>query len=257
MELKFVQTNLKHHRNAQVVLQEFIRAKMITVALVSDPYNVGLNGWRYDSSGGAAIGILRPGLSIADVEIGNGYVCATVGGVLYLYSCYAPPSPSAPGSEKLLDNIVVSTAGYRGTGLDVVVAGDFNAHSTTWGDRRNDHGGEALCAFADSLGLAIANVGQEPTFFMRGGGSIVDVILVSEAASGRLREWRVRTDIENLSDHHHITFSYSDRRATSVSGAASGNRGAARRRLGWSTARMDVELLAAAVVDSESPELPP
>jgi len=80
MELKFVQTILNHCRNAQDILQEFTRAEGISVALVSDPYNVNLHGRRYNSSGGAAIGILCPGLSVADVEVGDRYVCATVGG---------------------------------------------------------------------------------------------------------------------------------------------------------------------------------
>lgn len=72
----------------------------------------------------------------------------------------------------------------------------------------------------------------------------------------------MQTDVENLSDHHHITFSYADRRTASDSGAAPGGRVAGRRHWGWSTARMDVELLAATVVVSEwtgvawSPELP-
>lgn len=86
MELKVVQTNFNHCRNAQDILQKFTRAEGISVALVTDPYDVSLRGWRYDTSGGAAIGILHPGLSIVDLEVGDGYVCATVGGVLCIYS---------------------------------------------------------------------------------------------------------------------------------------------------------------------------
>jgi len=83
---------------------------------------------------------------------------------------------------------------------------------------------EGLCALVDSFGLTVANVGQESTFF-KGRGSIVDVTLVFEATSERLREWRVRTDVENLSKYHHITFSYSNRRTMSNSGTAFGSRG--------------------------------
>ena len=263
MGLRVVQTNLNHHAHSHDMLEEFIRAEGISVALVSDPYHGSLNGWLCDSSGGAVMGVFRPGLSINDVEVGDGYVCATVGGSLRVYSCYARPPLSAAEFERFLFNIMVSVAACRGRGLDVIVAGDFNAHSAAWGDRTNDVRGESLCALAASLGLAIANVGREPTFFLRGRGSIVDVTLVSESASGRLREWRVRTDCENLSDHHHITFSYTARSATSQSVQVPGGRRAVGRRPGWSTARMDADLLAAAMVVSEwtgaawSPDPPP
>jgi len=132
------------------------------VALDSDLYNAGLDGGRYDSSSGMTIEILQPGLSIANVEIGDGCVCATDEGVLRLYNCYVPPSFSTAGFETLLENVVVSAAEYRGTGLDVFVTSDFNAHSTAWGDRRNDFRGEGLNAFAGSLGLAVTNVWWEP-----------------------------------------------------------------------------------------------
>lgn len=47
-------------------------------------------------------------------------------------------------------------------------------------------------------------------------GSIVDVTLTSENYVGNIRDWKVRTDIENLSHHHHITFSYNDVRTIPI-----------------------------------------
>jgi len=99
--------------------------------------------------------------------------------------------------------------------------------------------------------LTVVNIGWRPTFFTRERGTIIDVILVSEAASRSFREWRVLTDVENLSDHHHIMFSYSDRTITSNSGAISGSGGAGHRLWGWSTALMDAKLLVTAVVVTE------
>jgi len=49
--------------------------------------------------------------------------------------------------------------------------------------------------------------------------------LVFEATFEELGEWRVQTNVENLSDYHHITFSYSDRRTTSKACTAFGSRG--------------------------------
>lgn len=59
------------------------------------------------------------------------------------------------------------------------------------------------------------------------------------------------TDCKNVSHHYYITYSYSGRKAPPTSGAALGDRWAGRGRTGWRTARMDADLLVAAVVVSE------
>lgn len=59
--------------------------------------------------------------------------------------------------------------------------------------------------------LAIANIRKEPTFFMIEKESDIDV------SFEKLLGWKVWTYVENLNDHHHIKFSYSDRIAISDS----------------------------------------
>lgn len=184
--MRFVQINFYHCKRVYDILEVFTREKEIAVALVNDPYAAVRNGWRYDSSGEGTIAILRVGVSISDVEVGNGYVLATLGGVLGLYSCYAPPSLSSVGFKKLLGNIEVSAAGHRATGVDIV-AGDFNAQSVVWGDIRTELKGESLCELIASLELTVANTGRETTFF-KGNGSVVDVTFMVEAASERIRD---------------------------------------------------------------------
>jgi len=61
MELRLVQTNLNHCRDAQDLFWEFAKREDISMALVSEPYDVGRPGWRCDSSGRAAIRVLRVG----------------------------------------------------------------------------------------------------------------------------------------------------------------------------------------------------
>lgn len=95
--------------------------KFISVTLVNDPYAVSRNGWRYDSSGEAAIAILQNGVSIADVKFGDGYVLATVVSGLRLYSCYTPSSLTSVGFERLLGNIEASVAGHCATSIDIIV----------------------------------------------------------------------------------------------------------------------------------------
>lgn len=96
--------------------------------LVSDPYAASRGGWSYDSSDGAAIAILQNGLLITVVEVGDGYVLATVGGGdLRLNSCYGPPSISTVRFERLLRHTEANAAWNCGTGVDIIVTGDFSA----------------------------------------------------------------------------------------------------------------------------------
>jgi len=110
MDLRLVQTNLNQCRDVQDLFWEFVDTKGISVALVSEPYDVGCSGWRCDSSGRASIGILRDGPSLGDVEVSDGYVAATVDRALRIYSYYASPELSLPEFEQFLTNLEVNVA---------------------------------------------------------------------------------------------------------------------------------------------------
>lgn len=260
MECRYVQTNLNHCRDAQDLFWEFARSEDIGVALVSEPYGVGAAGWHLDSTGLAALGVLGRGLTLGEVENGDGFVSATVGGVSRVYSCYASPAISLDEFEQFLSRLEASVRKYRGDGVDLVIGGDFNARSASWGDHLTNARGDALADFASSLGMVVMNAGSEPTFFGRGEGSCVDVTFASESAARKIRGWTVRTDVENMSDHHHICFDYGPvrtfPRATGVPTTASP---AGRRRPGWRSDRMDADLLAAAwiAVEWAGTTLPP
>jgi hypothetical protein len=96
------------------------------------------------------------------------------------------------------------------------------------------------------------NTGREPTFFGRGEGSCVDVTLASESTARKIRGWAVRSDVENMSDHHHICFDYaSDRASRHTTGVPTTAGPAKRRHPGWRSDRMDADLLAAAWITVE------
>ena len=252
MEQRYVQTNLNHCREAQDLFWEFTRAENIGVALVSEPYGVGAAGWHLDSSGLAALGVLGRGLTLGEVKTGDGFVAATVGGVVRVHSCYASPALSPDEFERFLSRLEASARRYRGSGLDLVIGGDFNARSVSWGDRLTSARGDALAEFADSLGLVVMNTGREPTFFGRGKGSCVDVTFASESTARKIRRWAVRSDVENMSDHHHICFDYvSERAFPPTTGVPTAARVAGGRRPGWRSDRMDADLLAAAWIAVE------
>lgn len=252
MEQRYVQTNLNHCREAQDLFWEFVRAENIGVALVSEPYGVGSAGWHLDSTGLAALGVLGRGLTLGEVETGEGFVAATVGGATRVHSCYASPALSPDEFEGFLSRLEASVRKHRGTGVDLVIGGDFNARSASWGDRLTNARGDALAGFADSLGLVVMNSGREPTFFGRGRGSCVDVTFASESTARKIRGWAVRSDVENMSDHHHICFEYApDRTSPQTTGVPTTASPSGRRHPGWRSDRMDADLLAAAWIAVE------
>lgn len=184
-------------------------------------------------------------------------MAATVGGTVRVHSCYASPAPSVDEFERLLSRLEERVRKYRGVGVDLIVAGDFNARSASWSDRLTNHRGDVFSTFADSLGLIVANVGRELTFFGQGMESCVDVTFTSESAARRIREWTVWTDVENMSDHHHLCFSYCpDRALPNASRAAATDARAVRRSLNWSAASVVVAEWTGAAAPPVDPTAP-
>jgi Reverse transcriptase (RNA-dependent DNA polymerase)/Endonuclease-reverse transcriptase len=94
----------------------------------------------------------------------------------------------------------------RSTRKPVIVAGDLNAKSPLWGSRAENERGTLVAEWLLGSGMSIANKGDTPTFEKGGRSSVIDITLTSPSIADRMTGWVVRTDIENLSDHHYITF---------------------------------------------------
>jgi len=85
----------------------------------------------------------------------------------------------------------------------IIVAGNFNARSPAWGDKRRNDRGNPLKMWMDGLGLQLLNRGS--TCVRPQGGSVVDITMAfPSAAQGA--GWRVVLDMreETLSDHYYI-----------------------------------------------------
>ncbi|KAL4082299.1 hypothetical protein QTP88_030085 [Uroleucon formosanum] len=126
-EVRFVQTNLNHCRAAQDLLGEFVRAEDIAVALVSEPQGGGRAGWHYDSTGRAAVAVFRPGLTLSDVETGDGFVAVTVDAQCASLAVTLPPPCPVAEFGQFLGRLEASVGRDRGVGVDLIVGGDFNA----------------------------------------------------------------------------------------------------------------------------------
>jgi len=211
--IRFVQANLNHCGEAHDLLQQFVSEERISVALVSDPHPSRSPEWMRDASGLAAVCVFSRTLTVGNPEVGVGFSAATVGCKFRVYSCYAPPRWSDNEFGDFLGRLDGSVRAWRSSVSRVIVGGDFNAWSASWGSRGSNRRGEMLCAFADGLDLVAVNRGEGPTFHGRGRGSVIDVTFASEAAAPGVNGWTVRTEVENASDHHYVTFSCGPGRA--------------------------------------------
>ncbi|KAF0748877.1 Uncharacterized protein FWK35_00017643 [Aphis craccivora] len=103
-----------------------------------------------------------------------------------VYSCYASPNRPHAQYESFLRRLEASVRSIP-PGTPVLVTGDFNNRSATWGDWIDNLRGDELSAMFETLEIAIANTGSTPTF-NRDAGSIVDITVRDTNAPHRKLE---------------------------------------------------------------------
>ena len=189
-------------RRAQDLLLQTIRENRVALAVVAEPYRVpDAPNWIGDLDGSTAI-TWMPALSSpgALLERGNGYV-AVEWNRIAVVGVYISPNSGVAAFEDFLDR--AGDCVRRCFPRQVIVLGDFNAHSSQWGDARTDTRGRALIDWAAGLGLLLANRGTASTCVAWRGSSVVDVTWATADLYRRIRGWRVADRMETLSDHLH------------------------------------------------------
>jgi Endonuclease-reverse transcriptase len=178
----------------------------IDVAVVCEPnIKICRKNWSFDT--GRTVAIKTFGNRVHSIRTGGGegYVWLETSECLVI-GAYFSPNGDIQDLDALLYDIGKTA---RDAKRPTILAGDLNAKSPLWGSRDVNARGTSVAEWMLSSGMEIANVGDSPTFERRGSSSVIDVTLTSQNISGRLTGWKVHTDIENLSDHHYITFSLS------------------------------------------------
>ncbi|KAJ0172319.1 hypothetical protein K1T71_012292 [Dendrolimus kikuchii] len=211
MALLVVQGNLNHCAAAQDLLVQSLAQWGIQLAVVAEPYYVPpRSDWAGDLDGSVAI-IVRTAAAcppLADVVRGRGYVAATIGEIVVLGG-YFSPNRRLADFEGWIEE--VGTVVARSRPRPVLVLGDLNAKSVAWGSPSTCARGEALEEWVIEKGLVVLNRGSVHTCVRQQGGSIADVSFASPELARRVRDWRVVTGVETLSDHRYIRFSVSAR----------------------------------------------
>lgn len=155
-----------------------------------------------DHSRDTAIRVLTKSTSVTGKGEGSCFSWIKANGIT-LVSIYISPSMTQEDMESRLDDLsdLLRTLGHS----KVVLAGDFNAKATDWGNRATDPRGAAVQAWAASNNLYCANTGNKPTFQRGTSWSIIDLTFATEDISNGLHDWSV-LDKVTLSDHNCIGF---------------------------------------------------
>ena len=225
--LRVLQVNLNHAHLAHNLLDQTIRERGVGLVIASEPHDRrGGAEWFRDATGKAAVAIpTGSNVSVSRVgDVGNGFVEIEAYGIRW-YSCYHSPNTNI---QQLRDYLRQLEASIRAGSGEVVIAGDFNAHSTLWGSQTGNERGEELGEFLSALDLQVINVGSVPTFVGQGRGTIVDVTLASASAARRIVQWEVLLD-ENGSNHRYVEFIIHERAP----------RRAAPEQRGWALRKLD------------------
>ncbi|KAL0891802.1 hypothetical protein ABMA27_015068 [Loxostege sticticalis] len=203
--LKVLQVNVNHATAAQDILLQHIAEWSVDVAIVPEPYWVppDRDNWVADTEGLAAVIVSSGQLEL--VARWSGFVVVKWRGMLVV-GVYLPPRRSVAAVEVGLDRL---TSVLRQSPLPALVAGDFNAKATAWGETETDSRGELVLEWATASGLVLLNRGNVATCVRPQGESIVDLTFASPEIANRINGWRVLTEAESLSDHRNIRFDIS------------------------------------------------
>ncbi|XP_067124136.1 uncharacterized protein [Centruroides vittatus] len=89
---------------------------------------------------------------------------------------------------------------------NIVICGDFNAHSELWGDPNNDERADQILDFISANNLYLLNCPDSlPTFEAATGRSWIDLTMCNGSAMNTIKSWQV-SPLCSLSDHGYIFF---------------------------------------------------
>jgi hypothetical protein len=134
----------------------------------------------------------------------------------------------------------------------VLVLGDFNVHSSLWGNPRTDARRKMLSDWAAGLGLLLVNRNSVSTCVAWRGSFVVDITWATPGIFRRVMDWRVAEGVETLSDHLYIFMELSPVSTTTapaMQACSTGGRGARSSRPPprWRLKERNKELLQTAV----------
>jgi len=208
-----IQVNLNKSWTAQQLLLQTMAERGSHIAVLSEHNRSMGDSEHWAESLDRKCAVFAPNSSDVTLDVqgaGTGFVWVWLNDVL-LYRCYCTPNCSIQEYDIFLGGIELSITQQIRVPANLVVAGDFNAHSPEWGSVGLDSRGSMLSDLAASLGLTVRNVGTGPTFSRATAASIIDVTLARSRSRQLITDWLVLEDVFSASDHSYIEFHVSPR----------------------------------------------
>ncbi|XP_070512918.1 uncharacterized protein [Cardiocondyla obscurior] len=220
MAYTILQANIGHGREAQdLFIQKMVECNCV-LGIVSEPYRIPPNhpNWTTDTLKSVAITWRWwPGAPICSRLENNDHYTVVKWGPLVIIGVYLPPSGTLAEFEEWLNSIEDSVRRHHP--LPIIICGDFNSWSETWGSRKTGARGSMLEEWAASLDLALVNRGTTSTCIRPQGESVIDLTWASPAAIKMITDWRVDTETEHLSDHRYISMKVSGTPGNRIQGS--------------------------------------
>lgn len=159
-------------------------------------------GWIGEESGDAAIWIANGRqVAIKTSSSKRGITKIILEDNTLILSCYFSPNTQPEDFIEFLDEIENEIKDHRGP---IVVAGDLNAHSRTWGSARTDTRGGELEDMLARNNLFVINEDGEPTFCGALHTSFIDITAASHPEN--MSQWKINDNVASCSDHMYIDF---------------------------------------------------
>lgn len=185
MSTKVLQINLNHARKAADLLEAHTIEFGVGICLISEPYFFQDNAsYFYSKDCSAAIRTdSRYLLSPCELYLdGNIFVA-----IKYLHyivaSCYISPNIDSDVFTDLIDELGALVDGARRENLNLIIGGDFNAHSVHWGSPNTDIRGGILEAWFAGRDFRLMNDGVSHTCIRALWSSIIDLTWVTPATT--------------------------------------------------------------------------
>lgn len=184
-----------------------MREKDIDIALIAEPVTISEGNWtasnNRSNNKGAAISWsnkIRERIKMAFKE--EEFVAIEVKDMI-LISCYISPKKSLREFFMTLREMENDIRTLE-KGKLVVIEGNFNALSLTWGSKYSSNKGIRLVKWAERNNLILKNSSSVSTCVRPQEVSVVD--LTTPSVANRIVEWKVEEGYLSLSDHNYITF---------------------------------------------------
>ncbi|CAI6362891.1 unnamed protein product [Macrosiphum euphorbiae] len=208
--IKVIQINLNHCWAAQQLLLQTMAELQSSIAIISDYYRPmgGDERWFNSVDGKSAIFVTGNSCpTITHHGAGPGFVWVRIDN-LVLYSCYCSPNCTLQEFDAFLGGLEASIRLQPCRQVNLVVAGDLNAHSAEWGSARQGARGSLLSDFVSSLGMVVSNRGSVPTYRRVNASSVVDVTFAKSLPNNHplVKDWKALEHVYSASDHVYISY---------------------------------------------------